>query len=1305
MADVTIDKIEIEVKATAKSASDVLKDLEANLKAVKTAMTGIDISALENIQKRLDAIDNKTKSIAKTKIIPKIDTSKLDRAEQKIRDDLDKIQDKATRLKLLETAAKGGDSSALTSWKRLSTSLQGDIDVLQNKLKRLGETRTPSEGWKQWFDGDKIQKYRDGLHEVQTELNGAKKSMQELGQESKSVDTSALVANLKNVGATALDVTKRLLNIASGAIKAGIKTLSSLFGKLKSAVASVRDKIKDLTKWTDKGFMRILKYGFGIRSVYVLFRRLRKAIVDSFGELRKSGAFFETTDKNIQQLKNSLTLLKYQFGAAFEPIFNEVAPALQTFVDHLLKAMNSLSAFTAKLMGKDSYSKAVLATENIEDNIDGAAKKAKEFKKQLQGFDELNNMTTNDGSGKGTSGSGDSDDLAVTYVSESVDNVLGDFGKLLAQKIREGSWGEVGSAISEKLTAALKSLNEKWPDIFAGANEFGTKLAEFFKGLITPELFSEVGTAIANALKTALIALKGFADTLNEVDPETNLTGWQKFGQSLAAAIKSFVEENPLKLAVETFSSLASGILDGLLKAITDLLTSKDGQSTIKKIAQQIADAIGSIPAKDLAFKVGEIVNGLTNAIYVLVSNKETWTNLGQKIADGINGFFAGMSEVNPETGLTGFEAFAKSLVSVITGLADTISTALENIEWEKVGEGINEIWSNIEWKEITKSLSRLKDALKEALKGLLKGLDIDAKDVVITLAGVGLVVASITGISLAASITKAALTSLITNAITGLLTGGTGAAAGAAEAAGAAGTAGAAAGASGIAVSLGSVALTFASITVAMGAAATIGYTFGTTLADFAAAWLEEKGIISKDTKGELWAINEMSITQKIKDIKLAAGTVDEQGKSDLQRGLELAIDEMYGPVFDEGKSLIATLETKVKLVKDGWTTVSDWIVAAGATAVSSAISLVKNFGANISTVADFVKGAGATAVTSAVGLATKGWSTVAGWITGAYLGNAVNKGIGLTKDFGNNINTVYDWITAAGQWGGAIKKKIGLKQSDGWTTVAAWIENSAQWGGAVSKKIKLAQDGWTSVSQWINAYYNSTPVTAFVQLAKATGSKAWTSIKSFVFNKPKSSVLSQAQQTVKVFVKLAKSGWSSIKSFFGLSRGGILGANGGLTLFGDGGIISESTWNKLPKYAKGSNNVHGSLFVAGENGPEIMGHINGRTEVLNKSQIAATMYSAIAKGMQQFKNAQMVSPQAYQFTGTAINNLANAVSASNNDSAIVEQNRLLAEQNRLLQRILEKPSGITSREVFDATRKEAQNYYNRTGNSPYLY
>lgn len=74
------------------------------------------------------------------------------------------------------------------------------------------------------------------------------------------------------------------------------------------------------------------------------------------------------------------------------------------------------------------------------------------------------------------------------------------------------------------------------------------------------------------------------------------------------------------------------------------------------------------------------------------------------------------------------------------------------------------------------------------------------------------------------------------------------------------------------------------------------------------------------------------------------------------------------------------------------------------------------------------------------------------------------------------------------------------------------------------------------------------------------------------------------------------------------------------GLKTKAAGGIYSNGSWKNIPQYANGGMPSHGSMFIAGEAGTEIVGHINGRTEVLNQSQIASAIYSAVYNAMSQF-------------------------------------------------------------------------------------
>ena len=101
--------------------------------------------------------------------------------------------------------------------------------------------------------------------------------------------------------------------------------------------------------------------------------------------------------------------------------------------------------------------------------------------------------------------------------------------------------------------------------------------------------------------------------------------------------------------------------------------------------------------------------------------------------------------------------------------------------------------------------------------------------------------------------------------------------------------------------------------------------------------------------------------------------------------------------------------------------------------------------------------------------------------------------------------------------------------------------------------------------------------------------------------------------------------SGFSSLASSITGIVGGIstiFGFNGKKLDFNigkkaEGGTYYNGTWHAIPQYASGGSPSHGTMFVAGERGAEAVGHINGRTEVLNQSQMASVMYDAVLSGM----------------------------------------------------------------------------------------
>ena len=370
--------------------------------------------------------------------------------------------------------------------------------------------------------------------------------------------------------------------------------------------------------------------------------------------------------------------------------------------------------------------------------------------------------------------------------------------------------------------------------------------------------------------------------------------------------------------------------------------------------------------------------------------------------------------------------------------------------------------------------------------------------------------------------------------------------------------------------------------------------------------------------TSVKSWIGNVPVIGQAISLIKSGWSTVKEWvGNIPIvQQGIEL-IKEGWSTVKNWVGN-IPTLSQAISLVKTGWNTVKEWI--GNIPTLSQAISLIKS---GWSTIKNWI--GDIPVLSQAINLIKSGWTTVKNWI-----GNipTLSQAISLVKS---------GWTTIKGWIGNipTLSQAISLIKS-GWSTVKNWIGYIP----TISQAISLIKSGWSTIKNWIGYL---PVISQGISLFKS----GWYSISSFVgtsvsvgvslFRSGWSSLSSWIGNRVSVGISLFKSGWSSIKSFFGLSSGGY-NTGHGFQMFSGGGYINakgnSGFWKSIPMYANGTANagLHGSMFVAGENGAEMVGHINGQTEVLNRSQIAQAMKSAVVAGMSQFTgywrtmNSQMV-------------------------------------------------------------------------------
>lgn len=289
-----------------------------------------------------------------------------------------------------------------------------------------------------------------------------------------------------------------------------------------SAMPQLAASAEAVSKSMRKGFKSILKWGFGIRSAFILIRRLRSAVIEGVKAFAQQD---EETRNNINGLKSSLSTLKASWGAAFAPILNAVAPILKTLISWLTAAANAIQRFFAILGGKGSYKKAIQNNENLANSYGGAGGAAEKAEKQILGFDEINKLNA-ESSGGGGGGGGAED--ALEYVEEAIDALDGSFLSNLALSIKDVlfTWDDLNpEQIAEKIIAGLGGLLGLALGIALGLGPGGVVLltiAGVALGLVIDALIfdhdgklgkSEIMDMVILAINALLGGVLGFAMT------------------------------------------------------------------------------------------------------------------------------------------------------------------------------------------------------------------------------------------------------------------------------------------------------------------------------------------------------------------------------------------------------------------------------------------------------------------------------------------------------------------------------------------------------------------------------------------------------------------------------------------------------------------------------------------------------------------------------------------------------------------------------------------------------------------------
>lgn len=400
---------------------------------------------------------------------------------------------------------------------------------------------------------------------------------------------SKATSELEGLAAVLADI-KSLLAGLSAATKGASDSLDGAASSAEEAsegVSAVKKEAAGLGKSFSKTSGPISKFMKSIGRI-AFYRAIRTAIKDISAAVREGLTNLETYSRTVgtafapavDNLRQHVLLLKNAFATALRPVIEALIPIIIRLVDWLSKAADFvaqvLSVLTGKVDANGRYTKAVLS------DLQQSNKQAKELRRTLLGFDEINRLDGDTGSGESTSGGLQFTQADVSEKAREVAEKIKDF-------INGIDWATVLKvlAVIAAVVAGIK-LFEKLKKVWEVLKSIGTVLKTII-GHISPigaavlvviAIFALWGDKIAAWCRTAKKNIKDFFKSLKTDSKFFNALGeliGDVFGLALdiiadlAEAVYKLVHGD-FKGAWEALKRLLADIILGVAKIIDGIL-------------------------------------------------------------------------------------------------------------------------------------------------------------------------------------------------------------------------------------------------------------------------------------------------------------------------------------------------------------------------------------------------------------------------------------------------------------------------------------------------------------------------------------------------------------------------------------------------------------------------------------------------------------------------------------------------------------------------------------------------------------
>lgn len=622
------------------------KNLDASFQRTLVSMNKL-LNKSKDIQEQMQKLEGKT--------LPTGEYESYEKALDKL---MTKYNDLQARMEKFIELGRNTDSITFRSMEYDAERLKAQIQDIHLEMKELRDSNQAFIPAVNTAEYDQlVQRLNDANNQMTLYIN--------------KVNSASILSKLfKGLGNTIKTCASKVADLRKNIVNMVGRGIISGFKKLGSAISNLGKHAKSSSGGFEKGFKSFIRYGLGVRSIFALVNKLRRALFEGFGDLAQ---VHEPFNRAMSSMMTALNQLKNSFAAAFAPLIETVSPILTEFINKMSQAVTLVGQFIAALTGKE-FVKAGTVQKDYAESVAGSAasankaakatsnqaKSAEKLKKTLAGFDDVEILKGPDeDSSSSTPDTGDAGGGGVAFSTAPIESSIKGFADKIKEAWMKADFFDLGRILGQKLKDALDAI--PWDEIQSMAWKIARSLATFLNGFIsTPGLFDSIGKTLAQAFNTALLFLYTFLTTFN----------WAQFGKALATGLNSFVKNVNWELLGYT---LKSGI-NGVFKLWYNFVSNFDFSKFGKRIGDALSIAIKGIDWKTGGASVAKTINGLFDALNGFIKNTD-WKALGKSVVQLIGSFFKNLNAGN----------ISSFISNIFIAIYNFWQGVLQEINWEEL--------------------------------------------------------------------------------------------------------------------------------------------------------------------------------------------------------------------------------------------------------------------------------------------------------------------------------------------------------------------------------------------------------------------------------------------------------------------------------------------------------------------------------------------------------------------------------------------------------------------------------------------